>query len=366
MKKKLMMICFFGILLIPNLIGLFFSGARSFENTENRELAPKPVFSLQNIQSFPRQVEDYLNDYAPLRSEIMDAYAVINLELFHSADHLEVILGRDGWLFYKGNESLIDCLGVDPFTEQEMQDILEKLLAVRAAYVDDPENFVFFIAPNKELVYRQYLPSCYESLTDTSKALELVRYIREHSDIKVVYPLEVLQEESREQLLYYKTDTHWNNLAGLIAVQEILKVLEAELTDYHDLTVEYTSTGTGDLGNMFHMPQSYHDDQAAVITGYHDNLESFVLAEESESSMMLTRTEKAPQSQRLLMVRDSFAIAMIPFLMRDFEEGAFISWQNVLKQDLSEYPADVFIYEVVERNLGRVSEELDAILKWKG
>lgn len=364
MKKKLIIICFFGILLIPNVLGCFVKEARSYENTENRTLAPKPVLSLQNIDSFPRQAEDYLNDYAPFRSQIMDAYAACNLKLFGSTGNLEVIPGKDGWLFYKGNESLIDCLGVHPFTEQEMQDILDKLLAVRAAYVDNPDDFVFFIAPNKELVYRQYLPSCYEPLTDTSKALELVRYIREHSDIKVVYPLEVLVEESREQLLYYKTDTHWNSLAGFLAVQEILGVLGEEMTDYSTLSVEFIPTGTGDLGNMFHMPESLHKDQAAVLTGYRDKLQSFILADESENSMMLTKTENAPVPKRLLMVRDSFAIAMVPFLMRDFEEAAFISWQNVLKQDLSEYPADVFVYEIVERNLGRVSEELDAILKW--
>lgn len=363
MKKNWMIICFFAILLLPNLLGLAFGYQAESENTEKRELAGMPVFSWETMSEFPGQVEDYINDHAPFRSHFIDAYASFNMEAFHSIDNKEVIVGKDKWLFYTGNESMIDTLGVCPFTEDQHKMILDRLLAVRDKYVENKDDFIFYIAPNKEIVYRQFVPEYYDPLSDTSKAKELVKYIRENSDIKVVYPLEELTEASKDQLTYYKTDTHWNNLGGFIGVQELIGEAGGEPVDYRDMTIRYEEGKRGDLGDLGHTPMRYLEETEVTLEGYHEDVKIDMLENnEDGSGVIKAKTDGAPDGRSLTMVRDSFAIAMAPVLMRYFSETTFVEWQKLPEVDMSQERSDLFVYEIVERNLGRMSMDLDALL----
>ncbi len=364
MKKKCMIICFFAILLVPNLLGLVSGRQGTSGNTEKRELAGLPALTLANLNNIPSQTENWINDHAPFRDGFIDAYAVFNMELFHSIDNSEVIIGRDNWLFYTGNESMIDTLGVRPFTPDQLDMILDRLLAVREKYVKDKDNFVFFIAPNKELVYRRYMPDYYAPVTDTSKARELVNYIRANSDIKVVYPLEELYAAGQDNLLYYKTDTHWNNLGGFMGVQELITALGGEATDYRTLDVAFTLGTRGDLGDLGHTPMRYLEEYEAEIDGYLEDVDGDLLENnENGSGVIRASADGAPDSRNVLMVRDSFALAMAPVIMRYFENTMFVEWQKIPDTDLGQDKNDVFIYEVVERNLGKMSMDLDALLE---
>ena len=364
MKKKIMIACFFAILLLPNLLGVVCGYQAEAENTENRELASKPVLSVENLNHYPSQVEAYINDHAPFRSLFIDAYASFNMELFHSIDNKEVIVGKDKWLFYTGNESMIDTLGVCPFTEDQHQMILDRLLAVREKYVENKDDFVFFIAPNKEIVYRRYVPDYYAPLSDTSKAKELVIYIREHSDIKVVYPLEELEEAGRENPVFYKTDTHWNNLGGFIGVQELLEDLGGVKTDYRSISAQFTPGSRGDLGDLGHTPMRYLEETEVSLSGYHDEADiRFLENDDGGSGVIKAVNEGAPDERSITMVRDSFAIAMAPVIMRYFGETTLVNWQKLSGVDMKEHRSDLFVYEIVERNLGRMSMDLDALLK---
>lgn len=363
MKKKWMIVCFFAILLMPNLLGLVFGYQAEAGNAEKRELAGPPELSFANLNKIPGQTEDYINDHAPFRNGFIDAYATFNMELFHSIDNKEVIVGKDKWLFYTGNESMVDTLGVCPFTEDQLEMILDRLLAVRDRYAENHENFVFYIAPNKEIVYRQYMPDYYAPQSDTSKALELVKYIRENSDIKVIYPMEELKEASKENLVFYKTDTHWNNLGGFIGVQELIGALGAEKTDYRDVRVEYSEGTRGDLGDLGHTPMRYLEETEAAISGYREDVSINMLENnDGGSGVIRAETEGAPDQRSVLMIRDSFAIAMAPVMMRHFESTMFVDWQKIADTDFGQAKSDVFVYEIVERNLGRMSMDLDALL----
>ena len=47
----------------------------------------------------------------------------------------------------------------------------------------------------------------------------LVDYLKENTDIRIVYPKQELlkvKEENPDILLYRKLDTHWNNVGGYI------------------------------------------------------------------------------------------------------------------------------------------------------
>ena len=378
--RKCMILLFFAILLMPGVIGALLGGAPEGQNTENRTLAERPELSLENLEDFPADAEAYINDHAPFRDQFIDAYASMNMELFHSIDNNDVIVGKEDWLFYAGNDSRVDALGISPFTEVEQWSITTQLLQIRQKYGKDRDSFVFFIAPDKEIVYRQYLPDYYVPVTDTSRAKELVKYIRENSDIQVIYPLEDLLAASEQGLTYYKTDTHWNDYGGFVGSQELIAALggrtetvrfagEAEETassrerEAAGVRVSFAEGERGDLGNLGHTPMRYLDEVKAQIEGYYDELTPELLEDNPETGITRTRTEGAPDERRLVMVRDSFTEAMEPVLQKYFAESVLIDWESIESTDIGSYGGDVFVYQVVERNLGRIPADLVSMLE---
>ncbi len=360
--KKWMIGLFFSILLLPNIAGLAV-GEKEASNTENRDLARWPEFSWETIDEFPSGVESFINDNAPLRSIWLDAYASLNMELFGSIDNKEVIVGKDHWLFYTGNESVIDALGIGFFSDEDLQMILDKLLAVREKYAEDKEDFVLLVAPNKEIVYSQYMPEHYGPLSETSRAKQLVEYIRANSDIKVVYPLEELKAASEEELIYYKTDTHWNKLGGFIGAQALIAAAGGTPADYHDLALSYEGGQRGDLGDLGHTPMKYLEETEVLIHGYLEGLSVEMLEnDDGGTGLIRTRTPDSPDERSLTMVRDSFGAAMEPVLPRYFREVVLINWKFMDNIDVAGFGGDVFVYEIVERNLGRLPGDLDVLL----
>ena len=363
MMKKCMIVLFFAILLMPGILGAFLGREAEGGNSENRTLAERPVLSWDNLEEYPSQAEAYINDHAPFRDAFIDAYASMNMGLFDSIDNDEVIVGKDKWLFYTGNDSRIDALGISPFTEVEQKSILIQLLQIREKYGKDRDSFVFLIAPDKEIVYRQYMPDYYAPVTDTSRAKELVKYIQENSDIKVVYPLKELLAASEDGLAYYKTDTHWNDFGGFVGSQALIEALGGKTAEASDISVSFTEGERGDLGNLGHTPMRYLDEKKAVVEGYYDALTPELLESSPETGIIRARTQGAPDTRRLVMIRDSFTEAMEPVLQKYFGESVLIDWQNIETTDIGSYEGDVFVYQVVERNLGRIPGDLASILE---
>ena len=50
--------------------------------------------------------------------------------------------------------------------------------------------FLMMIAPNKEGIYREYMPDAYKRVWDGNRPGQLEDYIREHSDVTVLDPRE--------------------------------------------------------------------------------------------------------------------------------------------------------------------------------
>lgn len=365
MMKKFITIGFVALLLLPNLMGLAVGSAAFNQSGENRILAEPPELTRANLKNIPSQTENYIGDHAPFRSLWLNAYAAVNWYLFDSIDNTGVITGGEaGWLFYTGENTVNEMLGLNPFTEEEMEAILRKLLAVRDRYTEDDRNFALFIAPDKEKIYQDYLPDCYQNQTGTSKATELVRYIREHSDIEVIHPVEELRAVAEDFPLYYKTDTHWNRIGAYIASQPLIAALGGETQPWERLHLDMQQREPGDLALVGHIQGFLEHDPDPYYTGYHDEAEITILEEDlSGSGLRRTCTEQAPDSRSLTIVRDSFGDAMNLTLCRYFPEVTCINWEKIQQLNMEEYQSDIFIYEIVERWLDRMPADLDHLLE---
>ena len=127
--------------------------------------------------------------------------------------------------------------------------------------------------------------------------------------------------------------------------------------------VSFAEGERGDLGNLGRTPMRYLDEVKAQIEGYYDELTPELLEDNPETGITRTRTEGAPDERRLVMVRDSFTEAMEPVLQKYFAESVLIDWESIESTDIGSYGGDVFVYQVVERNLGRIPADLVSMLE---
>ncbi len=342
--KKIMVILFFLILAAPNLVGKALKAdvlTEEEKEMENRQIREFPHISGENWQEAPAMVEEYINDHAPWRGKLLDAYAGFNWDVLGSVDNREVLRGKDGWLFYKQDDSVEDAIGIVVYNESHMRQVLERLLAARERCTDHPDQFILLIAPNKEQVCSQYMPESYKKVTDTSTAKELVAYIREHSDIKVVYPLEELKEAAEETGInvYHKTDTHWNEAGGFVGVMAIVEALGEEAVPLREVEIQWVpDVIRGDLAKQVHIPQAYIDDPYADITPWVNSPEA-------------AKKRGDRENRRIVVVGDSFRVGLIPGMNWYFGDVFMVDQPFVTEADPDLLKGDIFVYEIVERCL---------------
>ena len=69
-SNVILITAFLIIITTPHILFSFLKDEIPVDNSENRKLAEKPVFELENIEDYPSSYEDYYNDNFPFRSVI--------------------------------------------------------------------------------------------------------------------------------------------------------------------------------------------------------------------------------------------------------------------------------------------------------
>lgn len=280
-----------------------------------------------------------------------------------------VIQGKEDWFFYAGEDSIIDSLGVEPFTEEQHANILEKLIKVRNKFTKENRNFVLFIPPNKERVYSEYVPDQYKNITGTSRVEELVKYIRKNSDINVVYPRKELMDTKPICDVYYKSDTHWNMVGGYVGAQALIGALMGSLEPLTFQKIEGKPFVVGgDLQQMARIPDGWINDTYYNILGLTDVPvdATYVVNDEEKNGLgLIIANANAPRDNRkIVMIRDSYVMNMIPEILSYFQQSTLIHWQKVKSTEKEHFEnSDIFVIEYVERYLRDLEALLDNILE---
>jgi alginate O-acetyltransferase complex protein AlgJ len=227
--------------------------------TENRTPAPMPDLDLDfsRLAAFPQQFERYYNDNFGLRSTLVQC-----LNTFRS--HIEgvtiagnVLVGRDGWLYYTAENNIEDYRGLIRISEEQLRRMASNLEERRRWLAAFGCRYLLVIVPTKWEIYPEHMPANINRVSKVSRFDQIVSYLRQNSKaefIELRTPLlEVKAKDSR--LLYHPIDTHWNQLGAFIAVREINKKLsewypQIKIGSLDDYSVEETTSTFGNLAEM--------------------------------------------------------------------------------------------------------------------
>ena len=351
---KIILGAFIIIICFSWLLWIFLEKFVDTENHENREMAAQPCLTLDNYGTFSEEYERYFNDNIPFRNNLTTLNSSIDYFIFNRSANPCVIVGDDNWLFYNntnGGDPVGAYKGTNLLSDEQLQEIAQNCLAQRDFLAAQGKEFVIFIAPNKERIYSEYMPRWYGKPADNYQALQVVNYLRENTDLRVVYPYEELMEakQNTDYNIYSKTDTHWNYIGGYIGASALLRELGIELPDITDNRTEITvgDKTSGDLAEMLNLSdQLTFADRLYTVSGY--DTHNMQVVEENFFNVFSYTAENA-DLRKIYIVRDSFSSHMREYIGSQFKESYLRHIDTYTYEDFVNQDPDILVYETVER-----------------
>lgn len=333
-------------------------------NYENRNAAAMPKLEWQEgkweaIEAYPSAYEEYYNDHLPFRSNWIRLNSNLDYFLFQTSPNTEVIMGKDGWLFYNNlldDNSIETYKGMNLFTQEELETISENLLNAKEELAQTGvSEFVLLIAPNKERIYEEKMPDYYGKPAKEYRTKQLIEYLQKNTDIRIVYPYEELKMAKLSNQVYYRLDTHWNKIGGYVGSSALLRELGASMIPLEALSITKTSPTVCDLADMIYMRDYLNTDADYILEGY--DVYGMQMEKQGEMGEYIYWCENG-DSRKLFMLGDSFADAMNDYVASGFEESCMMHYSGAYWEVLQREQPDIFVYELVERRIGSLLEPL--------
>lgn len=347
----IIVICFSWLFWI--LLGKFVDQA----NYENRELATRPRLTVDSYQIYSDEYEEYFNDNIPFRNNLITINSAIDYFVFNRSTSTRVIIGKNNFLFYTGDNSIGCYQGTNLLLDEELEAMAQNCREIQAYLNEQGKEFVIFVAPNKERIYYDEMPEQYGTPADVYRALQVVEYLRNNTDIRIVYPYDELMQakESLEQNIYYKTDTHWNWVGGYVGATALMRELGIEMPDIlsDEVTITTGSNAAGDLAGMLNLiKQLTYTDYEYTVEGYDThNVENI---EWDFYNAFIYHAEGA-DPRKVYVYRDSFGSAISTYIGSQFTDTYMRHLSTYTYEDFAEQNPDIFVYEVVERLIGSLA-----------
>lgn len=341
---------------------------------ENRSKAEFPEKFEAN--SFSSQVENWYNDNLPFRSFLYNLQSsgkrslegVYNENIYpwilsfsnnpyplrYNNASQKVVYGREDWLFYALDDSLGYYRATNILSEEEMEDITQIFSQLQAVCDSRGIELRIMFIPNKEQIYSEYMPNLV--IEDENKRLDrLVEYIRQNSDVEVVYPKQELLDAKSAAQLYYKYDTHWTSAGAYVGVQALYDSLGIESVLWHDITKTQVTRSVGDLLGMGDIDASKYTQDIDYFVNYRPSVSvnstpGIVLGADATSFTLHTQSS-SERNENLVFIGDSFRGAMTQYLQADFANTTITHRDYFEATDVKEevLNADVLVLCSVER-----------------
>lgn len=354
------LIIFLCFLIMPNIIYKVFYDKFDHTNYENRNFTKKPKLDLKKLDNYPNLYETYFNDYIPFRNELVRIKNLLDFYLFRNFIYNKGILGKNNWLFFDDTEWDFNknyYIGNDFEYTKNIITMKENLVSFRDELKKRDIEFVFLICPQKHYIYTNYMPDYLNSIRKTTNVVtdKLLNYLKENTDIKVVYSRDELIKYKDKYQLYYKADPHWNNLAGYIAYQELMKEIGMNYVDISTLSITKTNLSiiSGAFANFVALSKinEYKYDIEYELKTIDNKVDTVI----PWTNIFIIESEEKNDNPNLLCFRDSF-IGRMGYFKYDFKHSTFVNLDLFNPKDMEKVlndDVDIVIFETVENKLER-------------
>ena len=331
------------------------------DQSENRRKAPFPT---EISTKFPSLFDRFYEDHFPFRSFLIKKFYTVRKSI---KDNPKVIIGVDDWIFLnsspfntyaKSDNTLGDFTGKTLLNDEDAKAFESKIEAQKKYFDERGIRFLIMIPPNKMTVYPEFTPKGYRKLRTMRSRYEQTEEAIRKADVPFINLKKLFEKEKGEYPLYYRTDTHWNDLGAYIAFRNLLNVLHAETPEIE--RIEIADSECGDNYRMSGLSDACSDLHHRPVLSFKNGEGQCVLQE--NAGHLICTNASAPYREHIVIGRDSFTEKLIPYFSRLFKRTVFIWSGKVSDKEMfdiieTEKP-DIVLYNYAERNVSQTAKDV--------
>jgi hypothetical protein len=253
--------------------------------------------------------------------------------------------GKDGWLFLARdtNHVIHQHTGRLRFSQRTLEDWRHVLEARFAWLARRQIPYFFLVPPNTHAVYPEYLPDDVVTVAERP-VLQLLGHLREHeSKARIIYPLEELVAHKQHDLVYIKTDTHWNDLGAFVAYKRLMSDI-SNVTNVREIQWDQLFVSRndlpGDLGGKL-QPQRVSTQVFVDVRGWQANYARDNRVR--QAGRRIEYTCAGAPDVTCLVHGDSFVEKLIPVLAESFRRTVWCQMPSLDFQVVAQVRPDVVI-----------------------
>lgn len=338
-------------------------------NTRPQFSKPDLEWSYRSIANYATKYAQYFDDNFGFRSSLLRFNQLINLHIFGVTGTTAGVYGKDGWLFFRPEiES-----DFEPLNPRALDKIISNLVSYQRWLESRDVEFLIVVVPNKSTIYPEYLPRGVQPDPSRSRLSQLrERLAIVEPSIEIVDIRNALLEGKAHERLYFKTDTHWSGAGQRICYDAILKALSDRYEVFEALGEPKLRETQIETQQYFSRMQAYPGYEKEFITDYRVAKPTAQITHTWREKQLDGRTvwsmRKDKRLPRAVILHDSFFQnrRLIGQLLREsFRELVAIQYvQNApmppriaqASSVLEKREPDVFILEIVERNIHMIAD----------
>jgi alginate O-acetyltransferase complex protein AlgJ len=362
-RDVLVAVLFIAAIALPGL-ALFVTAGRTTTAFENRPAAPWPAWSAWGAGAaadFTASFERAFADRFGGRDVLIGWHHSTEVRLFRRSPASKVLVGRDGWLYYLGDDAKALDRDFRRFPAPSMRDAAAIATGVeaRVRYLAQRGiGYLLVVVPDKYTIYPEYVPRAMQPLTDRSPLDVMLASLPADVRLHVLDLRPALVAAKPDRRLYFLTDSHWNANGAWVGYREIVAALRNERAPPLFPPEKVVGTVSGDLAVMIGATSYYGEPSIALDRGSDEPR----CARSATGEMpawgapgQILHCASASLASAIIFY-DSMANALMPLLANDFRESRWIAARAWDLRELAELSPTIVIDEIVERNLAQLAD----------
>ena len=351
LRYKVTAIIFVCFLWIP-LLNMVFRVFVDIPATDFRVLAEYPSYGTE-LHDFPAKFQNFFHDNFSFRNNLIRLNGTVHYSLLKTSTNDEVMIGKEGWLYYNSGNMMDDFHGKIKMKDDEMEQARNYFNELQNFIESKGAKLLIAVCPNPQTIYPEYLPD-YEKYNTGNPGLldQYIGYFKRHNgpDIVDFRPALLDAKRSSDNVLYHSDDTHWNELGAGIAFRELINRINelgisVQIPAY---SVQKGAEWKGDLARMIAaetVPKS-------VLYNFVFPPEVSVQVKSGWEDPIYDQVSNAANGLKVVFLADSYSIPWRYLIGATFSESRIEQSNADIWRIMEEYSPDVVIYEFVERALG--------------
>jgi len=334
-QNKFLTIAFALILLIPSLDSIFnFSPIKDL--FEKRIPVENPQFSWS--VNYPKKFEEFFNDNYGMRKSLIYLNSKILDGVFAQSPDARAVEGVDGWLYFDNNNSLLDAAGKadlsDDLIARGVESFYQNWQMLKAKNID----YLLVIAADKSTIYPEFLPSFIKPAKTRRIDKFLESLTKKYPDFPVLDLRPILISAKEHEVIYHKTDTHWNKRGahyGYVALMKKLVMKFHPRTDFSNKEDEFLRGDISDIMGIDSTNLNLDLSAKFKAKSQHVSFESSdkYLSHFHKAHVFVNENQNLP---RLFAYRDSFFNDLSVLVSEHFSRSLYVN----------EFPCDLNFAEI--------------------